>query len=173
MITLEQFFQITKYRITEGGIYGWNCYGSNAYCIDSWNSERDGYTASIVFDTVTQVVYEATAYDYQNTRAYRLINPAYKSAHAEETKSREVNDIAWELDDGTPVKYCDLEVDDDFVEKAKGIVEGVQYDVRIQVPITLDDKELLDLMLIAHKRDITFNHLVTEILEKVINDQRN
>ena len=38
-----------------------------------------------------------------------------------------------------------------------------------EVEITLDNDELLQLCLIAHKRDITLNALITEILTEELN----
>ena len=78
MITLKDFMEVIDYKITEGSEYLWHCYGEHAYRLDSWNQEQDGHTVSIVFDTRTQEVYEASAYDYGRNRAYRLINPVYR-----------------------------------------------------------------------------------------------
>lgn len=80
MITIKQFMETCGYRITEGSDFGWDCYGHNAYRLDSWNGDQDGHTVSIVFDTQTQVVYEVEAFDYSRERAYRMINPEYKAA---------------------------------------------------------------------------------------------
>ena len=51
MITLKEWMEIVDYRITEGSGYQWQCYGPNAYCLDSWNGEQDGHSLSIIFDT--------------------------------------------------------------------------------------------------------------------------
>lgn len=164
MITLKQWMETCGYRITEGSGYGWQCFGHDAYRLDSWNGDQDGHTISIVFDTRTQVVYEVSAYDYTNERAYRMINPEFKAAFAAEVEDRELLDEAWEKDDGTPVLYIDLETDEDFMEKAYAICNDQEYDSRIQVPLTLPDEQLFQLMAIAHERDVTLNQLVEEIL---------
>lgn len=168
MITIKQFMEIVNYRITEGSDYGWNCYGSKAYCLDSYSGDIDGHTVGIVFDTWTQVVYEAVAYDYKNGRAYRMINPDFKTAHAAEYKDRDIIDMAWEQDDGTVVRYNDLEVDEDFIQKATAIVNNEEYDDRIQVPVEFTDEELLTYMKMAHERDITFNQFVEQALKEAI-----
>jgi len=79
MITMREFMELIDYKITEGSSYLWNCYGHNAYCLDSWNGVhgKGGYSFSIVFSTKTQKVYEVSVCDYTNDRAYRMINPAY------------------------------------------------------------------------------------------------
>lgn len=164
MITLKDFMETVDYRITEGSAYGWDCYGHDAYCLDSWNQEQDGHTVSIIFDTKTQIVYEACAYDYSRNRAYRLIHPDFKQLHNDEAKDRGVDQ--WEAWD--EVKFVDLETEEDFLEKTRAIVAKEDYDDRVSVPLTLDDDQLFDLMKLAHERDITLNQLVEDVLRTAI-----
>lgn len=168
MISLKDFMEVTNYRISEGSDYCWHCFGPHAYCLDSWNGDQNGHTISITFDTVTQEVYQAHAYDYANERAYRITNPAYKEDYRKEVQSRNQVDCAWEKDDGTPLEYVDLEVDEDFLAKAQAIVAGEVYDTRVSVPVEFTDQELLKYMKMAHERDITFNQLVEEALKQEI-----
>ena len=168
MITLKQWLETCNYRITEGSEYGWQCFGHDAYRLDSWNGDQEGHTISIVFDTRTQVVYEASAYDYKRERAYRMINPEFKETFDSEVEDREILDMAWEKDDGTPVKYVDIDVVEDFIEKAYAICNDQEYDTRVQIQVNFSDEELLEYMKIAHDRDITFNQLVEIALREAI-----
>jgi hypothetical protein len=161
MITIKDFMEVVDYRITEGSQYMWKCYGTNAYRLDSWNGSHDGHSVSIVFDTRTQAVYEVSAYDYRNNRAYRLINPDYKLVHADEANSRDV-DINQAWDD---VNYTDLDIAEDFLEKAEAIVNGVDYDERIKVPLDLPDSLLNKLFRLAHEQDVTLNEYIETILK--------
>lgn len=170
MLTLKDFMEVVNYRITEGSAYQWNCYGVNAYGLDSWSGDHNGHSLSIVFDTRSQEVYEVNAYDYKNERAYRIINPDYKQAHADETNTRRLVDQAWERDDGTPVRYVDLEVDNDFIEKAQAIIAGESYDTRVQIEVNFTDDELLEYMKLAHQMDITFNELVEDAIRNAISE---
>ena len=172
MITLKQFMETVDYRITEGSDYQWQCFGPNAYTLDSWNGEQDGHTISIIFDTKDQTVYQVTAYDYARERAYRMTNPAFKKAFDAECEDREILDMAWELDDGSPVEYVDLDVEGDFIEKARAICKDQDYDTRVQIQIEFSDEELLEYMKIAHDRDITFNQLVEIALQEAIDQHR-
>ncbi len=172
MITLKDFMEVVNFRITEGSNYGWQCFGANAYCLDSWNGEQDGHTISIIFDTKTQEVYQTLAYDYQRERAYRMTNPNFKSDFDAECEDKDVLDMAWELDDGAPVKYVDLEVEEDFLEKVHAIVNDLDYDSRVKVPVEFTDEELFTYMKMAHDRDITFNQLVEEALMSLIEEQK-
>lgn len=164
MITLKEWMEIVSYRITEGSDYQWECYGPDAHCLDSWNGDFNGHSFSIYFDTKTQEVYEVQAHDYRNQRAYRMINPDFAKKHKKEAKRRQVdNKEAWDN-----VDYIDLDVDDDWIQKALAIEAGEDYDTRVQVPVDFTDTELLQYMKLAHERDITFNQLVEEALRHAL-----
>lgn len=164
MITLKQWMETVDYRITEGCNYGWQCYGHDAYQLDSWNGEQDGHSLCVIFDQKTQVVYEVQAHDYVNDRAYRIINPDFAQAYKQEAASR----ASWMLEAWEGVDYTDLEVDEDWLEKARAVVAGEDYDTRVSVPIDFSDEELLTYMKLAHERDMTFNEFVTEALTEAI-----
>jgi len=168
MITLKEWMEIVDYRITEGGDYGWNCFGLNSHQLSAWNGihGKGGWSLNIVFDTQTQEVYEAEVCDYTNDRAYRIINPDYKKAHDDEGKERgEFANQAWD-----DVDYTDLEVVDDWISKATSIVDGQEYDTRISVPLDIPDGDLLKYMILAHERDMTFNAFVEEALRNAIEE---
>ena len=166
MITLKEWMEVVNYRITEGSNYGWACYGSDAYCLDSWNGDQDGHSLSVTFDQRTQVVYEVQIHDYLHNRAYRMINPEYAGAHIAEAESRDNNmQEAWE-----GVDYIDLDVDDDWIQKALAVVAGEDYDTRISLPIDLPEAELMTLFKQAHAADMTFNDYVEQILRDALAD---
>lgn len=170
MITLKEFMELVDYRITEGSSYQWSCFGYDAYSLDSWNGDQDGHSLTITFDTKTQVVYMVEAHDFKNQRAYRMINTAYKEAHALEVKIRGIEDQAWEDDAGEPVEYTDLEVDDDFIQKALSIVAGKDYSTDVSIPLDLPDDLLLTAALNAHKQDITLNEYINNALREMIDE---
>jgi hypothetical protein len=168
MITMKEWMELVDYKITEGGDYGWGCYGPNSYSLDSWNGVHGtgGYSFSIVFSTKSQKVYEVTVCDYTNDRAYRMINPKNVEKHRKEAEHKSVlANQAWD-----DVDYVDLDVDDDFFQKALAIKDGESYDTRVQVPVDFSDEELLQYMKIAHERDITFNELVEDALRHAIGE---
>jgi len=169
MITMKEFMELVDYRITEGAPYGWQCYGSDAYCLDSWNGDQDGHSLSIIFDSKDQTVYEVQAHDYLHQRAYRMINEDFAKKMKKEAKHRNVDKKeAWE-----DVEYVDLDVDDDFIQKCLAIVEGEDYDTRVEVPLDLDRDTIYELMQQAHEQDITLNQLVERILTDVIDRHHN
>ena len=157
MLTLRDFFELIEYRINEGSDYGWQCYGGHAHTIDCVD---DDYSLSVIFDRQNQTVYEVSVCDYRNDRAYRMIHPDRQAAHRAEAQERGVDpDRAWD-----EVRVVDLEVDEDFVSKARAIIAGEAYDTRIEIPIDLPESELLELFKLAHSRDMTFNDFVVEIV---------
>jgi hypothetical protein len=161
MITVKQYMEIIDCRVTGGSEYLWRCYGENARYMDS---DNDDCSVSIIFDTVTQCVYEATVCDYREDRAYRLFNPQFKDQMTAESLERNCPIIfAWDA-----VKFTDLETVDDFITKASAIVSGIDYDTRVCVPVDLADGELFKLMMIAHEQDITLNQLLEKILVEEI-----
>ena len=163
-MTMQRWMETVGYRITEGSTYGWNCYGPNAYTLDSWNGDLDGHSFSIIFDTKDQAVYEIQAHDYVNQRAYRWVAESWRPAMQGEAATRSVAEKqAWD-----DVDYVDLEVLDDLFEKMRAIEAGEPYDTRVQVPIDLPDNELFQLMVMAHERDITLNQMVEEVLRLAI-----
>jgi len=165
MITIKDFMEATGYRIIEGSEYQWSCYGDNAFSLDSWNGDNiEGYSAGIVFDTKTQVVYEATVYDYKNNRAYRLHHLDFKTAHYEEAIRRNIdpNEAIEELD------FVDLEDDNDFLKKLCSIINNEKYDTRVTIPIDFPDDKLLRFMIAAHEKDMTFNAFVNMGLTNMI-----
>lgn len=164
MITLKEFMEVVDYRITEGSTYGWQCFGSHAYCLDSWVGGNDGHTISVIFDTKDQTVYQAEAHDYQQRRAYRLTHPDYVELRKKESQERNVDDReAWD-----DIRFVELESVDDFLEKAQAIASGEDYDTRVSIPVDIPDDVLFTLMKDAHQKDITLNQLFENILTDAI-----
>lgn len=168
MITIKEWMELVDYKITEGSQYQWRCYGYDAYSLDSWDGDYDGHSFTIIFDTKTQEVYEVQAHDFRNQRAYRMINPTYQPQHNTEATDRNINaDEAWD-----DVDYVDLDVEDDFIQKALAIKAGEDYDTRVSMPIDFTDEELLKYMKLAHERDMTFNQFVEEALRQAIEEHK-
>jgi hypothetical protein len=164
MIDIKQWMELIDYRITEGSEFQWQCFGSNAYALDSHSKE---YGFTILFDRADQTVYEVQAFDYVRDRAYRMINPEYADRYRLEAAQRGTKDTAW---DG--VEWTDLETDEDFVQKCQGIQSGEDYDTRVSIPLELTDEEMLRHMMAAHERDLTFNQYVELALREAIEEHQ-
>lgn len=169
MITLRDFMETVDYRITEGSDFLWQCFGPKAYRLDSWESQRDSHTVSVVFDTDTQTVYQMEAHDYPGEKSFRWTHPDYREAHVTEARDRDVNiQQAWDH-----VNFVEIESAENLVRIAKAIVQGQPYDQRVSVPIDLTDEEWYQLMRQAHELDITLNQLVEQVLARAILDARS
>ena len=167
MITMQEWMELVDYKITEGGTFGWSCYGPNAYQLSSWNSihGKGGWSFNIVFSTKTQKVYEVTVCDYINNRAYRMIAENKRDKHSKESKSRDVElNKAWD-----DVEYVDLDVDEDFLEKSQAIVLGEDYDTRVMMSLELPNDIIVQAALAAHERDITLNDYINLALAELVN----
>jgi hypothetical protein len=77
---------------------------------------------------VDQTVYQAEisvkreAWD-EDKKPYRWLNPDYVEAFYKESEKRQVDtDIAWD-----EIKFIDLEMEEDFLEKATAIFSGEEY----------------------------------------------
>jgi hypothetical protein len=134
--------------------------------LSSWNGVhgKGGWSTNVIFDTDNQTVYEVEVCDYTNDRAYRMINPDFKQEFDAESVDRgQLGDQAWD-----DVDYIDIDVEEDFLEKTRAIIAGVDYDNRVQIPLTLPDDQMFELMRLAHERDITLNQLVESVLRDAI-----
>ena len=164
-MTLQEFIEAFEYKITGGADYLWHCYGDHARFLEFETEYGNG---SIVFDALDQTVYEAEVWVKElgdsKSRPYRCFNVEYFDAYTKEAVERNYNyRIAYD-----DVEFIDLEVKQDFFEKAKAIMNGKSFDKRVQIELDLEDDLLLDLFKEAHKRDITVNQLVENILQTMI-----
>lgn len=155
---------LIDYKITEGSKYQWDCFGTNAYTLES-NSYGHGF--SILFDTQTQVVYQVEAYDYKHNRAYRMVNADFSAAYSAECLHRGVNEKQADED----VDFVDLDDVDDFIQKGRAIRTGEDYDTRVEIQLDLDDDIVVQLMKMAHERDITFNQMVELKLQQALDKE--
>jgi hypothetical protein len=166
MLTLKEFMDLIDYKITEGSKYQWDCFGPNAYTLDSWDGDYQGHSFSILFDTQTQVVYQVEAHDYKNNRAYRMVNADFSEAYTAECLHRGVN----EKEATEDVDFVDLDTVDDFIQKCLAIRAGEDYDTRVEIQLDLDDDTVVQLMKMAHARDITFNQMVELTLQEMLSN---
>lgn len=167
---LGQVNEAMDHKITEGSEYGWQCWDNARYL----DYESDFAHVSVVYNTKTQDIYQAEVSVKreawaQDEKPYRWLDPRYKDAMLNEAKQRGVDaNQAWD-----DVKWIDLEVEEDFLDKAKAMFNGDEWDSRIQIPLDLDDDLLLHLAMEAHKRDITLNKMVEIILQDMIDKHKN
>jgi hypothetical protein len=159
---LSEVNKTFNHQITGGSDYGWDCYGSNTWSIDYTSKYAHGY---VIFDTVTQKVYEVNVSPITDThKPYRYIDPGYRMSYETEAVDRNVDpNVAWD-----DTNWVDLETKEDFIEKATAMFNGQKFDTRVQVPIDLDNDTMLKLCMEAHQRDITLNDMVGIILQDVI-----
>ena len=167
---LSQVNEITNHKITEGSEYCWRCYPDARYL----NYESDFAYIGVIYSTESQIIYEAEvtikteSWNEVDDKPYRWLNPEYKEIMIAEAKERKVKwRKAWDN-----IKWIDLEVEDDWLEKATAMFNGEEFDTRVQIEVNLEDDLILGLAKEAHKRDITLNKMIEVVLQEVIDRHR-
>ena len=163
MITLKEWIELVGYRISGGSEYQWQCFGNNARFIDC---ESADYSTSAVFDSATQEMFQVEIFDTARQVNYVFIAEAHRAAHAAEAKERNID-----FNDND-FKTVELEVIEDWLEKARAIIAGQEYDTRVIIPVDFSEAELLTVFKAAHKLDITLNQFVTRALEAVMAEHK-
>lgn len=161
-ILFDQFLKAVDYQITEGSVFNWKCF-PNARYLDSSN---DFGVVSAIFSTVDQCIYQMEVQSENHPNGefhYRWTHPDWTEAHrAEEIYQHK------KLGYKSEFEWTELEDTNDILEKASATLKGEEFDSRISVPLELEDDVVFELMKLAHERDITFNQLMIDILEKEI-----
>ena len=146
MINNKQFFDIVKFQVSSGSAYPNPVYAS-AYMVNS--NKRDEFNASCIFNLDTGAVYEIYVHDCVKYNSYRWV--------AEEFRDSAAN-----------MSSASIEVEEDILEKLTAIVNGVEYDTRITMPIEMSDEDFLVMAKAAHAEDITFNEFIEKALTEAI-----
>lgn len=163
---LRKVNEALDHKISGGSEFQWQCWDNARYL----DYESEHSHASVIFNTETQEVYVAEVNDKDDVhKPYRYMNPLYKDQYFNEAKERNVDpNQAWDN------KYWyDLETQEDWLEKARAIMRGEEFDTRIDIPLNLDNDTLLKLAMEAHKRDVTLNKMVELVLQEVIDKHKN
>lgn len=158
---------ILKYNIVSGAKFEWNCWPNGRY-IDYVFGDIQ---ASVVVDSESGEIYEATAYESESDNPSRWLNPEYSEAYLAESNSKGVNpSIAWDH-----IIWNDFADSDEFLGELLTMIEKQKKSMRktetIQVNLTQD--EFNQLALAAHNNNMTFNEYVNTILEDYIDRNGN
>jgi hypothetical protein len=88
-ITIKDFVSAIDHQIGDGWKYLWECYGPEACSLD-WCRPDLSASATIIYDTKTQEVYEMSVWDCRDCKVYRWIKPEYIKRHKKEAMARGV-----------------------------------------------------------------------------------
>lgn len=158
MISLEEWLELINYQVNHGSDVKWETFGPNAYYMNSYKDDTD---IGIIFDTETRDVYEVTVSDKKNRRAYRLIDPNYVEAYKKSVIDSAFGNVAFD-----EVEYTDLEVHEDWLEKAEAILNDQPYSADIKITLDIDDDTLFILFKKAHEANMSFNEYVNRVLQE-------
>lgn len=151
---LAEVNELLNHQITGGAEYEWNCW-PDARVLDYSN---DYGTASVVYSTKTQTIYEATVESNDGSHWYVWREPLFVDDYNTEAKSRGVDAL------DTDSASVQLEVAEDWMEKAEAIFSNSSFDKRVMIQLDLSDTDFNRIALLAHESDITFNAMVEQLL---------
>lgn len=149
MIKLNDFLNITEYDsghlevVNQQDVYGKAAISLEVYGLSSSR-------LLCVYDIVSQEVLEIMAED-------RFAGHTY----------------LWQIEDikGLGDKrdhLIELETEEDILEKAEAIFNGVPYDTRIVIPLDIKDEDFLMYAKAAHKLDITINDFMEKAIREMV-----
>jgi len=93
MITLKDWMDGVKYRITDSWDYQRHCFGSNAVCLESEWGCKEGRTYTAIYDKTSIEVFMVCSYSNEDCTGLRWLNPRYKAAYLAEEKIMGMTDI--------------------------------------------------------------------------------
>ena len=124
--SINRFFYIIDYKISDGDEYLWQAYGENSWCVE-YNGENcyNNITHEVVavFDRKTLIIYEVVCYDYINEVNYRWIHPDYIDEVNQEAKERNVdNSIAY-----NNIKFIEVSSFEEWESKTREIIDKHEH----------------------------------------------
>ena len=93
MITIKDWYEGVKYRVSDNWDFNWDCFGSNAVVLESDWGDCGGRTYTVTYDNCTLEVFEVCSYSQEECTGLRWLNPKYRKAYFAEEKRRGVTDI--------------------------------------------------------------------------------
>lgn len=133
-MTLEEIISTVQFKISGGSQFMWSCYGPNARYMDFDSGFKD-VTASCIFDSKTQAVYECHA--YVGGKGYRWFNPDFIKKYYEESFAKGFDPRIY-YDD---CHYCDCEVESDILDKLKTLFQTGSCSNEIIIPLNLTKEQ--------------------------------
>ncbi len=171
MIRLENMLKACHYQISEGNDYLWKCFGENVMSLDfnSDLSDKLSNCVTIVFDKITHEVYTIECWPYECS-VFRYVQPEYLERYNQEYTNLYLNrEMATD-----ETKYVDVTDEDTILHIAElCILEGdcKQFENGdVIINMDLEDDVLIALSLEAHRKNITLNDLIVQILKNKIDE---
>lgn len=93
MITLKDWYEGVRYRVTDNWDFSWDCFGSRVVVLESDWGDCGGRTYTVTYDNYTLEVYEVCSYSQEECTGLRWLNPRYRKAYFAEEKRKGMCDI--------------------------------------------------------------------------------
>lgn len=134
MTIFQQLINAAQFQITGGSVYQWNSFGSHARFLD-FNSPVFNVDFSIIFDSITQEVYQS--YLYINDCAYRWTNPTFLQGFKQESFDRDIDPRIASED----IHFSDCVLVEDFISKVKEGFSTGKCDTSILISLNLTPEQ--------------------------------
>ena len=158
MITLSEWLRAVKYQVQYSVPRPKlsTVDGTSNFRVFSASGNRDSieyeHISNLIFNEETENATVIEFIDYNQSLAYRWINPVYRDSNMELIVVPEV-------------EFIQLDEEADIMEKITALFNGEEYDSRVTVPLDLTEHEIYMLAMGAHKQDITLNEYIGEVLK--------
>jgi hypothetical protein len=166
-MNIKELLERVNYQFGSGGKFQWDCYGPDAFFIDFQTVDFTPCGGAIINSTGR--VFEAHIEVPGEPICYKWVDPVFVQPYVEEAKRRNIDpNNAWD-----DVRYTDLDLEEDFLEKFDAIIHNRDFDRRILVPMDLSKEQLHQLFTLAHEADMSLNDFVAFILRRKIEQLKN
>ena len=157
MITLSEWLRAVKYQIVDNAPWQLLPAGNGTSDFRLFNAFRDRsaeYVSNLIFNEETENATVIEFIDYNQSLAYRWINPVYRESNMELGVAG--------------VEFIQLNDEEDIMEKITALFNGEEYDTRVTETLDLTEHEIYMLAMGAHKQDITLNEYIGKVLKAAL-----
>ncbi len=154
---LKDILHRTLGLISGGAPFLWGCYGDYTHHIDFESDE--GVPCSIVFNRLTNRVFEVSCDKPDGSGAWRWIDPQFRDAHAEEVRRRAIEDATYEYGP----QFDEVGTEKEMLDLITLAFEGCQYEDNI-ININASDETMAQVQAKADERGMTAQEFILETL---------
>ncbi len=168
---LKDIMHRTLGLITGGSQFLWSCYGDYTHHIEF--ESDNGTPCNIVFNRLTNRVFEVCCDKPDGSGAWRWIDPQFKDAHTEEVKRRAIEDSTYECGP----EFDEISSEKEILDLITLAFEDCEYEENI-ININASDETMAQIQAKADARGMTTQEFILETLldhikrEEIIRDKQ-
>lgn len=163
MVRLEDVMKVACYNVCEGSDFLPSCYGVGLKLFEFAAVDEDEEAVSCIFDPKTQIVHEITF--IAGDVPVKWVSPEFRVKNSESKTKDGSRDFAWE---GVP--WTDMQDLQEILGLINDYYKGYENE---QLLISVTPEIELALFKLAHRKDMTVNQVVEDILTKELGKKVN